>query len=432
MKLKQISILAAVLFCSIVVGYAVLQSVRKHFNIGLVFYKVGQSVAISEHKRETKPYPLLPDNKVRNIILFIGDGMGMSHITSARCALAGPNDRLNIERMPVTGLVTTHSIDDLVTDSAAAGTALATGVKTTNGHIGVDLQGKSHPTILEVARDAGLSTGLVTTTSLADATPAVFASHVLDRAMKDEIALQLLRARVNVLFGEGEDFYPGTDPHSTRKDEVNPIAFARELGYAVIDKKEDLANADAGFLLGLFEDLTIDKREPELHSRLHPPNLSELTAKAIALLNRNEKGFFLVVEEEGVDLGSHVNRPDYFIQHLKNLDEAVKVGIDFALSNKQTLVIVTADHETGGLNIVSSSQAEKRIELIWDTDKHTGQPVPLFALGPHAFRFTGLKDNTEIPRILAELLRLDKFPSIERISHNDSEAQIASYPGKNF
>jgi alkaline phosphatase len=312
--------------------------------------------------------------------------------------------------MPVTGLVATHSADDLITDSAAAGTALSCGVKTTNGSIGVDSSGASHLTILEAARAVGLSTGLITTTSLADATPAVFASHVRSRGMKAEIALQMLRTRVNVLFGEGEYFYPKTDARSERKDEVNPLALAQELGYSIIDKKEDLASAEADFVLGLFEDLTTDRMKPEMQAPAHTPSLAELTAKAITLLSRNEKGFFLMVEDEGVDHGSHVNRPDYFIEHLQNLDAAAKAGIDFALQNGNTLVLVTADHETGGLNIIDGSPAGGQFEVAWATDRHSGQPVPLFAFGPHAMRFTGLKDNTEIPQIIADLMRLDNFP----------------------
>ncbi len=379
-------------------------------NTSLVYYKSGEVLAIGRHAMESAPLPLLPDNQIRNVILFIGDGMGLGHLTAARINLLGPDGRFQIEQMPVTGLAATHSADDLITDSAAAGTALSCGIKTTNGSIGVDSSGQSHLTILEAARDAGLSTGLVTTTSLADATPAVFASHVRSRGMKAEIALQMLRARVNVLFGEGEYFYPKTDARSERKDEVNPLALAKELGYTVIDKKEDLPNAEGNFLLGLFEDLTTDRMKPEMQAPVLTPSLAELTDKALALLSCNEKGFFLMVEDEGVDHGSHVNRPDYFIEHLKNLDDAVKVGIDFALQDGHTLVLVTADHETGGLNIIDGSPVGGQFEVAWATDRHTGQPVPLFAFGPHAMRFTGLKDNTEIPKIVAELLDLEKFP----------------------
>jgi alkaline phosphatase len=233
---------------------------------------------------------------------------------------------------------------------------------------------------------------------------------VKSRALKDDIAMQLLNTRVNVLFGEGDHFYPRTDSRSGRKDDENPLDLAKELGYTIVEKKEDLASANADLLLGLFDDLTTDRMKPEMQSPPHTPSLAELTAKALEVLHRNDKGFFLMVEEEGVDMGSHVNREDYFIHHLNQLDEALKVGVEFARRDEHTLVLVIADHETGGVNIIGGSQAKKKFELVWATDRHTGQPVALFAFGPHALRFTGLKDNTEIPRIMAELLRLEKFP----------------------
>ncbi|MGH7597456.1 MAG: alkaline phosphatase, partial [bacterium] len=399
-----------ILVVSLFVGYFGVKFFLDGVNTSLVYYPSGEKLAIATPTSKSAPLPLLPDNQIRNVILFIGDGMGLGQLTAARTNLLGPDGRFHIEQMPVTGLAATHSADDLITDSAAAGTALSCGVKTTNGSIGVDSSGASHLTILEAARDAGLSTGLITTTSLADATPAVFASHVRSRGMKAEIALQMLRARVNVLFGEGEFFYPKTDSRSERKDEENPLALAKELGYTIIDKKEDLPNAEANFLLGLFEDLTTDRMKPDMQAPASTPSLAELTDKALALLSCNEKGFFLMVEAEGIDHGSHVNRPDYFIEHLKNFDAAVNVAIDFALQDGHTLVLVTADHETGGLNIIDGSPAGGQFEVAWATDRHSGQPVPLFAFGPHAMRFTGLKDNTEIPKIVAELMKLDNFP----------------------
>lgn len=410
MRTKRIFLYGFILAGSLVLGYLGSNYFLEQVNTSLVYYDSGKTLAIGTPTATATSLPLLPDQQIRNIILFIGDGMGLNHLTAARINSLGPDGRFYLDRMPVTGLVTTHAVDNLITDSAAAGTALATGVKTTNGSIGVDSSGASHPTILETARDAGLSTGLVTTTYITDATPATFAAHVRSRAMKDEIALQLLNARVNVLFGEGDHFYPKTDSRSARKDNANPLALAQELGYTIIEKKEDLANANNNFLLGLFPDLTTDRMKPSLQSPPHTPNLAELTAKALKVLNRNDKGFFLMVEEEGVDMGSHVNREDYFIHHLNRLDEAVKVGLDFAARDEHTLVLVTADHETGGVNIIGGVKRKNKVKLAWATDRHTGQPVPLFAFGPHALRFTGLKDNTEIPKLMAELLQLEKFP----------------------
>jgi len=410
MQTKKNFIYGFILAGSLVFGYLGSNYFLEQVNTSLVYYDAGKTLTIGTQTTNASSLPLSPDKPIRNIILFIGDGMGLSHLTAARINSVGPDGRFHLDRMPVTGLVTTHAVDNLITDSAAAGTALATGVKTTNGSIGVDSSGASHPTILETARDAGLSTGLVTTTYITDATPATFAAHVRSRAMKDEIALQLLNARVNVLFGEGDHFFPKTDSRSARKDNANPLALAQELGYTIIEKKEGLANANTNFLLGLFADLTTDRMTPNLQSPSQTPSLAELTAKALEVLNRNEKGFFLMVEEEGVDMGSHVNREDYFIRHLQSLDEAVKVGLDFAARDERTLVLVTADHETGGVNIIGGVKRKNKVKLAWATDRHTGQPVPLFAFGPHALRFTGLKDNTEIPKIMAELLQLEKFP----------------------
>lgn len=410
MPKKRILFYGAILAGSLMFGYFGSNYFLEQVNTSFVYYDSGKTLAIGSPTAEATLLPQLADAKVRNIILFIGDGMGLSHLTAARINSLGPDGRFHLDRMPVTGLVTTHAIDNLITDSAAAGTALASGVKTTNGSIGVDSSGASHPTILETARDAGMATGLVTTTYITDATPATFAAHVRNRSMKDEIALQLLNARVNVLFGEGDHFYPKSDARSVRKDNVNPLALAKELGYTIVENKGALDSTKANFLLGLFPDLTTDRMKSGLQSPAQTPSLAELTAKALEVLNRNDKGFFLMVEQEGVDMGSHVNREDYFIHHLNRLDEAVKVGLDFAARDERTLVLVTADHETGGVNIIGGAQKKKKVKLAWATDRHTGQPVPLFAYGPHALRFTGLKDNTEIPKIVAELLRLEKFP----------------------
>jgi alkaline phosphatase len=409
MTTKRFLVRCFVLAAILILGSLGVRLFLQRVNTSFVYYKPAARLALRMQASPRQPLPSMPDSTIRNIILFIGDGMGLSHLAAARTHLVGAEGRLYLETMPVTGLVLTHAVDDLITDSAAAGTALATGVKTTNGSIGVDANGNNRPSILEAARDAGLSTGLVTTTDLADATPAAFAAHVAHRRMKSEIAVQMIRARVNVLFGEGAHFYPKTDPRSARNDEVNPVTLAQELGYTCVYSREDLIKADANFLLGLFEDLTTDRMKIDMKTPPHSPSLAELTAKSLEVLSRNQQGFFLMVEDEGVDQGSHVNRPDYFIEHLRRLDEAVKVGIDFAHTDGHTLVLVTADHETGGLNLVGGSHEDQSLQLAWATDRHTGQPVPLFAFGPHALHFTGLKDNTEIPKIIAELLGLQRF-----------------------
>jgi alkaline phosphatase len=413
-KTLKILILLAVCLLAVAAGVFL---VFYNFNFSVVFYDPGQAITIHRPSDSREPLPLVPDSDVKNVIFVVGDGMGVSQLAAARIHYAGPDGRLNIERMPVTGLLTTHAVGNLITDSAASATAMAAGIKTRNSMVGVDSTGHPRPTILEVARDAGFATGIVTSTELTDATPAAFASHVPKRKMQSEIALQLVQSKVNVLLGAGAHFYPKPDARSKRKDDADPIAVAKGNGYRVIETRADLLEADAELLLGIFEGILTDRMEPGINPNPNAPSLRELTRKAIEILSRNETGFFLVVEEEGTDKGGHANREDYFLHSLKSLDNAVTEALDFAQRDGRTLVIVTADHETGGMNIVQGAFKNRRpefrrryLEFTWATDGHTAQPVPLFAFGPHAIRFTGLKDNTEVPKILADLLELENFP----------------------
>jgi len=359
-----------------------------------------------EAVQEVAPYPLLPDTAVHNIILFIGDGMGISQIAAARTMLYGPNGRLHLERMPVTGLVSTHNVNELVTKSDAGATALASGVKTRNGMIGMTPDSVRVMTIMEAARDHGLSTGLITSTIITDATPAAFAAHVPQRNRHQDIAVQLLDNRIDVLLaGYKGYFIPQSQEGSARTDELDLIARARAEGYAFVETKDELAVVESDRLLGLFK--------PELYFTDHPePSLAGLTEKAITTLHRNERGFMLMVEQEGIDEGSHENELRYMVSRLKSFDDAVKVGIDFALRDAQTLVLVLADHETGGLHIDGGNINDQTIRVVWVNTSHTGHPIALFALGPHAARFTGLKDNTDIPKILAAVLGIDSFPRL--------------------
>jgi len=387
-----------------------------YFNFSVVFYRPGHVTSIGSATGEREMLPLVRDGRVKNVILFIGDGMGLSQLAATRIHFEGPDGRLAIERMPVTGLITPHAIGDLMTDSAASATALATGVKTRNKMVSVDPDGVRRSTIVEAARDAGLATGLVTSTELSDVTPAAFAAHVASRKQQSEIAVQLVESGVDVLLGEGPHFLPRSDARSERDDDRDPIAMARERGYTIVDSRSTLEEVHTGSVLGLFSGILTDRMDPEIEPAAGTPSLAELTSKAIDLLARDRDGFFLVVEEEGTDWGGHANREDYFLHYLRQLDLAVAAALQFAIDDGTTLVLVTSDHETGGMNIVmgglrSRQESFRRgsMEMAWSTDGHTGQPVPLFAFGPHAIRFTGLRDNTEIPKITADLLGLTDF-----------------------
>jgi alkaline phosphatase len=359
----------------------------------------------------TAPYSLAGRGKVRNVIFCIGDGMGLGQIALASMKAAGPGGRLWMERMPVTGLVRTYSANAKVTDSAAAGTALAAGIKTNNGVIGLTPGGKAYQTILEAAKANGMATGLVVTSTITHATPASFASHVSSRASEAAIAGQLLADRVNVLFGGGRKYFlPKSDPNSARKDDRDLIAEARQAGYLYVTTQQDLGSVRCAYVLGLFQLDALTTKAPE-------PSLASLTSEAIRVLkNKNRKtsrtkaGFFLMVEGSQIDWACHDNDPERTIRQTLLFDQAVHAAVDFALQDKHTLVIVTADHETGGLAILEGGKTNLDPAVHWSTKGHTGSPVPIGALGPGAPRFAGVQDNTDIPKKIADLLGITPFP----------------------
>jgi alkaline phosphatase len=344
-------------------------------------------------------YPSLPKElKVNNVILCIGDGMGLAQVFAARVKTMGKFGRLAMERMPVTGLVNTCSADALITDSGAAGTALAAGVKTNNGMIGMDPDGRPTPTILEACKKMGMATGLVATSTITHATPASFASHVLGRSDESAIAVQLLQNRVNVLLGGGWAYFiPASAAGSKRTDKRDLIKEARKNGYAVARNKTEFEKSGGENLLGLFEPgaLTGDSAEP---------TLAGMTRRALELLSRNEKGFFLMVEGSQIDWAGHGNDLDGLIKCVVDFDEAVQTALEFAARDSHTVVVVTADHETGGLGIVEDTLDSERLQAGWLTKGHTAVMTPLFAFGPGVEVFTGVRENAEIPELLSGLL----------------------------
>ena len=356
-----------------------------------------------EDARQT--YSLSDRTEIKNVILFIGDGMGMAQIAAARYHYLGPKGRLHMERMPVTGFQDTYSADNLVTDSAASGTALASGFKTNNGMISITPDGKKVMSILEACRNNGKSTGLVATSRITHATPAAFAAHVKSRSNEAAIAEQLIKSRVNVIFGGGRDYFmPRSMTGSVRGDDLDLLTTAKEAGYLVVTDKTSMEKSDHSYMLGLFQLQAMTTHSPE-------PSLAEMSAKAIQLLSKNSEGFFLMVEGSQIDWECHDNESEEALRQLKLFDEAVKIGLDFALADQRTLVIVTGDHETGGMAITGGAADGSNIRITWASGSHTAVPLPLFAFGPGADRFTGLHDNTEIPVLLARLLGIKNFPA---------------------
>lgn len=356
-------------------------------------------------------YPLVPGKKVKNVILLIGDGMGHSQVALARFKTVGLDGKLHMERMPVAGMIRTHSANRLVTDSAAAGTAMACGIKTNNGMIGMTPDQRVYGTILEAAQAKGMATGLVATSRITHATPASFASHVKSRGMETQIAEQMIARKVNVLFGGGlKYFLPKSDPNSARKDDRNVLAEAMQSGYLYARTTDELLPMKHPYLLGLFQLDALSTMAPE-------PSLACMTTKAIKTLRRvrdaatdKRKGFFLMVEGSQIDWACHSNDAPRCIRQTLLFDEAVKAAIDFAVKDGRTLVIVTSDHETGGLTIPSGNLAATAVKAQWSTKGHSSAAVPVYALGPKAELFSGVYDNTDISKRIAHVLGINPFP----------------------
>ncbi|MEM7050335.1 MAG: alkaline phosphatase [Acidobacteriota bacterium] len=327
----------------------------------------------------------------RNLILFLGDGMGYSHVAAARATRRGARQPLLFERLPYSAAITTFSAFSLYTDSAAGATALASGVAVPPGHLSVDDRGRPVRTLFEAAREAGKAIGLVTDSYLWDASPAAFVVHRESRREYGQILADMATSGADLLVGESSD-HEGTEEAASVLQRQHRLAETWSDLEALESAEEPAA--------GLFAAGTIADREQE-------PTLAQLTAWAVRRLSRNPAGFFLFVETEEPDTGSHRHQIDRVLNGIAALDEAVAEGLE---APADTLVLVTADHETGGLGIVGGS-ADSPLEVAWTSTSHTAEPVPLYAWGPGASRFTGSLENTEVARRLADLFGFELTPS---------------------
>lgn len=320
--------------------------------------------------------------EIKNIILMIGDGMGLPDVYAAMTASDRP---LNIERCNIIGLQKTFSSDNYITDSGAAGTALATGNKTKNGAIGVDSQGNRVKSILEIAEEHGLATGLVSTSSITDATPASFIAHQLSRTNYEAIALDFLKTDIDVFIGGGYDDF------RKRADKLNLLDSLKFRGYEVDTSMSMVLKSTSRKLAGL----TAPFNNP-VRLKGRGDMLPESTSKAIEILSKNRKGFFLMVEGSEIDKVAHQNVADTLIDETLDFDKAVGVALDFAKNDGHTLVVITADHETGGVTIIGGDKKTHMVKLNFSSKGHTAVPVPVYAYGAGAEKYMGIYDNTDI------------------------------------
>jgi len=343
------------------------------------------------------------DGNPRNVVLMIGDGVGLGHLSTISTVLNGPGGGLAAESAPVTGLVRTWASNDLVTGSAASASAMATGIKTQRKTISKNEDGSDNQTLIEAAAAHGLSTGVVTTSGLADATPAAFLSHSSNRYDFRSILEQILQSDAEVLIGGDYTHHSKAKKQADYIDMINNVESAQSAGKTVVRSGEDL-RASSGPVVALFP-----PRPGFVYA--HGPPLTDTADYALGVLNNNPSGFFLLLECEETDEGAHVNDLDRVVAGMAELDLATRRVLEFARTNGDTLVIVTADHDTGGVAILDGPFDEATATVGWVSDNHIGSWVPLFAFGPGAARFSGVMDNTDIGLRIADLLGLDGFPS---------------------
>ncbi|HXG59275.1 MAG TPA: alkaline phosphatase [Thermoanaerobaculia bacterium] len=325
--------------------------------------------------------PALAGDVPRNVILLVGDGIGPAHVSYMRL-LRG--EAFQLRRMAVAGLLTTSAADRTVTDSGAAATALATGFKTRYEAVGVDAEGRALRTVLEAAEESGKATGLVTTAAFWDATPAAFAAHAGHRTQYLDIIRQMLRSGAEIIAGSGAQRF-GRDGFPPLED------LARENGYELIRTRGELDAARGPKMFAVFPDVPRERDAAEA-------SLAELTRWALAHLSKDSDGFFLMVEHEGVDSGSHQNSREDVAESLRSFDAAIGVALDFAAGRGDTLVVVTSDHETGGMRITETAARRPRIEFA--TIDHTATNVLLFTFGPGGESLRGFLDNTDVGKTL--------------------------------
>ena len=327
-----------------------------------------------------------------NIILMIGDGMGLTQITSG---MYSNNNKVALEDFQYIGLSKTHSYDNLVTESAAGATAMSTGKKTNNGVLGLDHMGNPQKSILFICQDKGYSTALVATSNILHATPAAFFANIDDRYKYEDIADQMTKSGINYFVGGGEQYF------NSRKDKRNIINEMTENGYEFVYNISDFEKNKSdyiGFFTAKDEPYYVYNRkdEPVELFKEREPYLARSTKSTLEKLKELGNPFFIMIEGSQIDWGGHDNDQEYMISQFLEFNQTIEFVLEFAKKDKNTIVVVTADHETGGAAIVRGDLSSSTIKNLFATPNHTASMVPVFSFGPSAHLFKGIYENTEI------------------------------------
>ncbi len=355
-----------------------MKAVTRKINSTILAFLVipGLAISIASCSVQKKAQP-----QAKNIIFLIGDGMGLQQMYAAYTVNGGS---LNMMRSTHVGLQTSFSANRYITDSAASGTAMACGKKTNNGMIGVDTAQNELESILKVAERNEMATGLVSTSAITHATPASFIANELSRNDYEAIAADFLKTDIDLFIGGGLD-------HFTNRTDGRDLTEELEAnGYNVATNIDQVMDHSTGKLAALT-------------APVHNPNvlngrgdmLPLATSKALEILSQDQDGFFIMIEASQIDWGGHDNNKEYVLRETLDFDAAVKVAMDFAEKDGETLVVVTADHETGGLMILNGDIDQGEVKVNFNTGGHTGIMLPVYAFGPGAELFTGFFDNTD-------------------------------------
>ena len=368
--------------------------------------------------------------QVKNVIYLIGDGMGFGAVSTL---LLSEDEPTGFEMAPVIGLSETCSANNYVTDSAAGGTALATGTRTNNGYAGADPDGNQLTSVLRKAQTYGMKTGIVVNTTLTEATPAAFYAGVTSRKFVYDIAKQFTESDVDLAIGGGLDHFVG------RPDSLDLTATLIEKGYDVYLNWENVLETESDKFVGILPLYDLHRREKnngeasaaegqevclaaqmaslnEDASREHLSEptvyLEKATAKALDVLSRNnrdhKKGFFLMIESAIIDGYGHNNDGEGMVVEMQEFNRTLRQMIEYVNQHPETLLVVTADHETGGTGIYYNGNTpgnEGPLKLRFSTSGHTGTVVPVFAYGAGAENFAGVMKNTDVPKKIDALIK---------------------------
>lgn len=327
--------------------------------------------------------------EIKNVIFMIGDGMGLEHISTGWVLNGGA---LNLDNFLYTGFSRTYAVDKLITDSCAGGSALGTGVKTNYGWMGLDPEGNPVESSLRVAQSKGKKTGIIATCRLNDATPVDFFGHSNNRDDEAGIATQYVDSDIDFIAGGGIKFW------QNREDGRDLVEEMKAKGYEFATTNEEMEAAKGDKVLALLA-------ETEMPPALERDNyLERATMKAIETLD-NKNGFFLMVEGSCIDDWAHKQKVGYMAEELFEFDRTVGKVLEWAEKDGHTLVVVTADHNTGGLTLIKGSLKDRSVKVHFSTKGHNGIAVPVFAYGPHAEEFTGIHENAEVGQTVINLLK---------------------------